>query len=411
MFSKRGFSAVCALGLVAATGGAATMTITPKAGVPKDSASLAEAQAWLETKVPAMISACRRTMGDGTAAYPPQVGSGYEAFWLRDYAYILEGGAAHIPQAELLAAAQVFLHAQRADGACVDCVKFDGTPIYMPGYGSMGENPVADGSQFTVAVVYLTWKQTGAPSLLTTNVLDALVRAMDAVPRNPVTGLVFIDPAKAWDRCAYGFTDSIRKTGDCFFESLLDVEASTRLAELLTAAGRTQDALRYAQRASAVTERINTVFWDETLRLYRAATVRCKEGDVWGSAFAVWLGVAPSERADKIAAALKANHTGLTQKGQLRHTPPGVYWEMGCTRDTYQNGAFWGTPVGWYAVALNRIDPALADQVIVDLVNDFAVRGVGEWVFGDRVALPQGYLSSATLPLAGIRRLASERGK
>jgi len=105
----------------------------------------------------------------------------------------------------------------------------------------------------------------------------------------------------------------------------------------------------------------------------------------------------------------KVNHTALTQKGQLRHTPPGVYWKTGCKRDTYQNGAFWGTPVGWYAYTLNRVDPALADKALVDLVNDYAVRGVGEWVFGDHVALPQGYMSSATLPLAGIRRLMSER--
>ena len=402
---------MCALALAAAAGVAATVTLRPK-GVPRGAVStLAEAQAWLEAAAPKMIRDCRRTMQDGTAAYPPQVGSGYEAFWLRDYAYILEGGAAYIPRAELLAAAQVFLKAQRADGACVDCVKFDGTAIYMPGYGTMGENPVADGSPFTVAVVWLTWKQTGEAALVSTAVLDALVKAMDAVPRSPSTGLVFIDPAKAWDRCPYGFTDSIRKTGDCFFESLLDIEASRRLAELLTAAGRTQDAQVYTQRAAAVAAQVNAVFWDEGARLYRAATVRCREHDVWGSAFAVWLGVAPTDRADKIAACFKASHAKLTQKGQLRHTLPGVYWEMGCSPNTYQNGGFWGTPLGWYAVALNRVDPALADRVLIDLVNDYAARGVGEWVFGDHVALPQGYLSSATLPLAGMRRLVSERVK
>ena len=189
------------------------------------------------------------------------------------------------------------------------------------------------------------------------------------------------------------------------------MEASRRLAELLTAAGRSQDALRYTRRDDAVTERINAVFWDESLRLYRAATVQCREGDVWGSAFAVWLGVAPAERADKLAAGFKANHGGLTQKGQIRHTPPGVYGEQGCGRDTYQNGRFWATPVGWYAYTLNRADPAMANQTLIDMVNDFAKRGVGEWVFGEKVALPGGYMSSATLPLAGMRRLQAERTK
>jgi hypothetical protein len=288
-------------------------------------------------------------------------------------------------------------------------VKFDGTPIYKPGYGRMGENAVADGSPFTIAVVYLTWKRTGDASLLSTNVLDKLVKAMNAIPRDAATGLVAIDPSKTWDRCPYGFTDTIRKTGLCFFESLLDVEASRRLAEMLTAAGSAEDARTFSTRAKSVAEQINAVFWDEGLQLYRAATVQCREGDVWGSAFAVWLGVASDERADTIAAYFRANDRGLTQKGQLRHTPPGVYWEKGCAKDTYQNGGYWGTPVGWYAYTLNRIDPALADRTLVDLVSDYAKRGVGEWVFGDQVRLPGGYLSSATLPLQGIRRLVAER--
>ena len=58
-----------------------------------------------------------------------------------------------------------------------------------------------DGSQFTVAVVYLTWKATADASLLSAETLDklalALALAMEAVPRDPATGLVFIAPSKA----------------------------------------------------------------------------------------------------------------------------------------------------------------------------------------------------------------------
>ena len=53
----------------------------------------------------------------------------------------------------------------------------------------------------------------------------------------------------------------------------------------------------------------------------------------------------------------------------------------------------------------------MANQTLIDMVNDFAKRGVGEWVFGEKVALPGGYMSSATLPLAGMRRLQAERTK
>jgi predicted dehydrogenase len=47
--------------------------------------SLSEAVTWLEKGAHRIIVASRRTMNDGTSAFPPQVGIGYEAFWLRDY--------------------------------------------------------------------------------------------------------------------------------------------------------------------------------------------------------------------------------------------------------------------------------------------------------------------------------------
>ncbi|MBQ9813266.1 MAG: hypothetical protein IJM54_08110, partial [Thermoguttaceae bacterium] len=174
---------------------------------------------WLEAESTWEIRDCKREMRDGIAAFPPQVGIGYEAFWLRDFAYMLEGNPGAFTEKELLDAVDVFLKAQRDDGACVDCVKFDGTPIYQPGYGSMGANPVADGSQFTVDVVYCAWRQLRDPKLLEPTVLDRLVRALEATPRSD-SGLVFIDPNVDWDRCPYGFTDSIRKKGEVLFCSL-----------------------------------------------------------------------------------------------------------------------------------------------------------------------------------------------
>ena len=53
--------------------------------------TLSDAVSWLEKESHRIIRASRRTMKDGTTAFPPQVGIGYEAFWLRDYVYTLEG--------------------------------------------------------------------------------------------------------------------------------------------------------------------------------------------------------------------------------------------------------------------------------------------------------------------------------
>jgi len=104
--------------------------------------TVAEAVSWLESESHSLIRKSKRTMADDTAAFPPQVGIGYEAFWLRDFAYTLEGSIDSYSDRELLEASRLFIRSVRADGPGVDCVAFDGRPIYKPGFGTMGTNPV-----------------------------------------------------------------------------------------------------------------------------------------------------------------------------------------------------------------------------------------------------------------------------
>lgn len=376
-------------------------------GAIADSASLPDAVKWLEGESHRLIRASRRTMKDGTAAFPPQVGIGYEAFWLRDFVYTLEGSVDSYSDKELLDAGRLFIKSLRADGAGVDCVAFDGRPIYQPGYGTMGANPVADGSQFTVAVAWHAYRKTHDATFLK-EVIDALVKTMTAVPRNPETKLVHIKP-DGYDRCPYGFTDTVRKEGDVLFCSLLYVEAGRRLADLLAAAGRMDEAGVWKSEADAVATSIRRVFWDSEVGLFRAATLRCREHDIWGSAFAVYLGVADEGQSLAIARHFRDHYSQLVQRGQIRHLPGGVYWQT-CSspRDTYQNGGYWATPTGWFVYALDRADSKLADQTVLDLVADFRTGGACEWVFGEKRQLP-GYLASVSLPLAGIRAMMNHR--
>ena len=199
---------------------AAAVLAGPLADAAGGSQSLNDAVKWLEGESHRLILASRRTMKDGAAAFPPQVGIGYEAFWLRDFAYTLEGSVDSYSDKELLDASRLFIRSLRADGAGVDCVGFDGRLIYQPG---------------------------------------------------------------------------------------------------------------------------------------------------------------------------------------------GVYWEAcRAARDTYQNGGYWATPAGWFVYTLDRVDPALADQTVLDLVADFRTGGACEWMLGDKRQLPN-YLASACLPLAGIRAMLEHR--
>ncbi len=371
--------------------------------------NLDDAVAWLEEESQRMIRACRREMDDGTAAFPPQVGIGYEAFWLRDYAYMIEGYVQGFTAEELRGACLLFVDAQRDDGACVDCVRYDGTPIYKPGYGSMGVNPVADGSQFTVDVAWHTFRRLQDKQLLA-QIIDRIVKGMNAVPRNRQTGLVHIDPDVPWDRCPYGFTDTVRKQGDVLFSSLLFVQAVRQLADLLEELNRLDAAKHWREEAEKVSAKIREVFWDPRIGLFRAATIKCREPDIWGSALAVYVDVASQDQAIAIACYFKDHYSEIVQKGQVRHLPGGVYWEQAGPHDHYQNGAFWATPTGWFVFTLDLVDRKLADQTVIDLVNDFRERGCVEWCFGETARLPN-YLASGTTPLAGIRKMIDRRDK
>ena len=379
----------------------------PRQGGKTGDASIEEAARWLHAKAVAMIRASRVTMASGVAAFPPQAGAGYSAFWLRDFAYQLEGCRDAFSDRELTDACRVFVRAMGSDGSGVDCVKFDGTPVYKPGFGTMGEHPVADGSPFTVAVAWHAYQKTRDPQLLA-EVVDPLVKALRAVPRDPRTGLVFIRPG-GWDRCPYGFTDTVRKQGAELFTSLLHIQACRRLADLLDAAHRPAEAGRWRGEAERLIPILRTTFWDARVGLFRAATVSCTQPDIWGSAFAVDLEVATPEQSRTVATYFKNHYDEIVQRGQIRHLPGGVYWDAACPRDTYQNGGYWATATGWFVETLDLVDPGLADRTVINLVDDFRTRGVSEWVLGPRTAV-MNYLASATMPLAGVRTLCARRG-
>ena len=80
----------------------------------------------------------------------------------------------------------------------------------------MGENPVADGSQFTIDVAWHSLMKTENTDHLK-RIIDSLVKTLEAVPRNPDTHLVHIIPGEVQERCPYGFTDTVGKQGDVLF--------------------------------------------------------------------------------------------------------------------------------------------------------------------------------------------------
>ena len=106
--------------------------------------SVSEAIEWLAGEARRIVRASAVPMQDGTLAFPPQVGLGYDAFWLRDCTDTRWKAVQSVSNKELTDACRLFVwHAP--DGAAVDCIKFDGTPIFQPGFGTMGQEPSVHG--------------------------------------------------------------------------------------------------------------------------------------------------------------------------------------------------------------------------------------------------------------------------
>ena len=373
--------------------------------------NLAEAVSWLHGEAHRIVRDSAVPMQDGTMAFPPQVGIGYDAFWLRDYEYALEGSIESLSDKELTDACRLFFKAIRDDGAAVDCVRFNRTPIYKPGYGSMGREPVLDGPPFTVSVAWQTYRRTKDKALLK-EILDPLVKTMTYMPRNPANGLAHIKfPG---ERCPYGFTDSIAKSGDELFCSLLMVQASRQLGDLLAAGGRAEEAQKWRTEAERISGSVRGVFWDGQAGLFRSTTGACNVPDIWGSAFAVWLGVATKEQSQKIAKYFKEHHNEIVLHGQVRHMPGFMDWngrKMATNSGQYQSGGFWATPTGWFVYTLDLADPALADQTVIEMVRHFQGHGACEWINREGTCQLPGYTASAALPLAGIRAMLQRRTK
>jgi hypothetical protein len=373
--------------------------------------NLAQAVKWLEGEADRIVRASAVPMEDGTMAFPPQVGIGYAAFWLRDYEYALEGSSRSLSNKELSDACRLFVRSLRADGAAVDCVKFDGTPIYKPGYGSMGREPVLDGPPFTVGVAWQTYQRTKDRALVG-EIMEPLIKTMNYLPRNPSNELAHIQfPG---ERCPYGFTDTIQKSGDELFCSLLMVQASRQLGDLLEASGRAAEVPTWRQRADRIADSGRRVFWDEGVGLFRSTTGACNVPDIWGSAFAVWLGVATQEQTRRIAHYFKDHFGELVLHGQVRHTPGFMDWngkKTATDSGEYQSGGFWATPSGWFADTLDRADSALADKTVIEMARHFQEHGACEWINREGKCQLPGYTASAALPLAGIRTMLERRAQ
>lgn len=329
----------------------------------------------------------------------------YPSFWIRDYAMSLESGfvsqreqkhmllltaATQCDQARITKGGSMIPFGTVADHIRID----DSKPIYFPGTYSYedqgtpkwGTLPPYGDQFYFVHMAHYYVKQTGDHQILTQEVngsklITRLKTAFHVPPSNESNGIVqATDDFRGVD---FGFRDAQVITGDLCFPSILKYRAAKQLAELLQLI-KNDDASKYLEIASNIKKSLPGVFMDERGML-RASTGKSQQGDVWSTALAVYFKVLEGDNQSKackvLADAYKAGT--LSYKGNIRHIlttddfNENTAWEISlAAKNTYQNGAYWGTPTGWVCYAINQIDPksasALANEFVADLrENDF----------------------------------------
>lgn len=376
----------------------------------------------------------------GRAAYP--------AFWIRDYAMSLESGV--VPPEEQRHAVTVTAMRQVDEpvtlptgstlpaGSIPDHVSFGGVPIYFPGiledYDRQGgENwgmiPSLDDQYFFIHMVWRHQWATGERDLLVQDfrgrtLFERLEAAYAMPPHDPETGLVRVEAANRGVN--FGFFDTVFHTGDLFFCSVLKWRAAQEMAELAPLTGSPDRVGHYQEEMGRLAAALPSVFQRDD-GWFSASTGASAQPDVWGTAFAVYTGAVTGEPAQRACAVLaKALRDGtIAWEGGIRHVPtdmdfsPMSAWEK-ClaAKNTYQNGAYWDTPVGWVAFAAAQADPdaakALAGAYLRQLRED-------DFRKGDAFGAPWEcrhaeknhrqnpvYLTSVTVPLAAFNRIAGE---
>lgn len=384
----------------------------------------------------------------GNTLIRPGGRNAYPAFWIRDYAMSLDAGI--ISDEEQRHA--LFLTARNQvdtsiilpsgsllpPGSIPDHITFTGKPIFFPGVLSdymaqggpqWGLLPSLDDQFYFIHMAAQFAAQTKSTEFLREivcgkSLLQRLEAAYEMPPSQPDTGLVYA--TESVRGVNFGFFDTVVHTGNLFFCSLLKFQAAQELAYLFDALGVPGKAQQYREEAARISNALAPTFalgngW------YRASTGQSAQPDVWGTAFAVYIGAVPADLEKRscqtLADALRQG--SIAWKGAIRHVPIDAdfsetsAWEKCLAKkDTYQNGAYWNTPIGWVCYAVAKVDfpqaQALASAYIEQIRADDFRKGDA---FGspwecmhekDNHRQNPVYMTSATLPLAAFRRIAVE---
>lgn len=322
---------------------------------------------------------------------------GYPAIWVQDFTMNYSSGL--ISREDGNRHLQLILESQNGDdpqdlghqvivpaNAIPDHINVDGSPVYFPGTydpnanmkGAWGFRP-ASNNQFDVIWLAQMLSRTGdAKTLLNKevkgkSVYDRLKLAFEVPEVDAKTELVHT----TLERRAVGFIfcDSIQMTGDLLMASLIRYRAALQLSGLAARLENAGDVKHFTDIANTIRSNIMPIFKDDGRHdgWLKASTGISGQADVWGSIYAVYIGVLVGEEKTRMLQTIvRALEKGdIEFEGALRHVPlpydfsATAVWERTVTeKNRYQNGAYWHTPTGWLVSILQHDHPEIAQGVL-----------------------------------------------
>ncbi len=360
----------------------------------------------------------------------------YPAFWIRDYAMSIETGFVSEKEQKHMLDLTASTQSDRLirtqwgtsipKGSIADHIRIDdGKPIYFPGtysFENQGEKkwgmqpPFCD-QFFFIQMAYFYVKSFSQTTQLTKEIrgvklIDRLELAYQMPPSNSKSHLVEVnDSNRGVD---FGFRDAIYMTGKLCYASLLKYQAAKQMAYLYGAMGNKSKALGYQQEANLLKISIIRTFSDARGMLH-ASTGTSAQADVWATSLAIHLGILSGQLRLKAAQYLRDAYLRgeLSQKGNIRHViksddfSASTAWEKSVVPiNTYQNGAYWGTPVAWVCQAIAYVDFQSAQKLAKEYMQELRQGDFrkGEsfgspWeCFNDKLTQNPVYLTSVAVP-------------
>ena len=355
------------------------------------------------------------TDGRNVSLLTPGFPLGYVGQWMRDSFYGISSGIDLLPNitATVASVEWMYEHARPVDGAMPQSVDPAGQNDSFYEWGQRCNQTVGaplwrscidlDSGPFAVkmadAIVSALPEHDGKAFFLKWHA--ALANGLNVTTLDPDgSGLPWINSSR--QLIGYGFQDGEYMSGDVLYSSILYWNATGILADLYAQAGPSFASQVTALRAQAerVKHQISAELWSDKLGAFVAATqLESDRISVWGNAFAGVSGLANATQSAAIFAFFRDREADIFFEGQVRQTPAPHFWDSTHTgHNTYQDGAYWGTPLDHVLTFIGQTDRAMACRLLHDSIASYRSHGINEWIgpfYPASTSGARGYVASA----------------